>query len=497
MSRISLIYSEKDLAVAEKIARLLEETGLEVWWDRKIPIGRSYSDVFKEAVETADCIIVLWSRSSVEKEWIKAEAEEGLATGKLVPIVIDDVDLPLGFRQIQPVNFVDWDGSRHARAFQSLLSALKELTIDYFESELCSGPAIDFDRTGGFDATLQRPRRGMFGKIIGAITGIFKRVCPSQPPTEQPPVTNERGRDENVYFECRDEWEPMLVSASRPVQLGVAAPRQVALGSSFTARFAAYIAAARATALEHLKELGAEGDRVITDIPPDREAYWRVGAPVSVRLTGDYVSIAPEERTFEWNGRENLVSFIVRVNDDAPQTLSQLVFHVFLGPLQIAFIPLSVTITARPSDTQAPEVEVLAPSSVFASYSSKDAESVSRSLSTLAHWAPTLDIFQDCLDLKPNESFKPRLEEEITQRDVFLLFWSRNAKESKWVLWEFDTARAKKGLDAILPMPLEDPSIAPPPPGFEEKHLRDRYMIAGYGLKKIAETTAGNSPQSA
>jgi hypothetical protein len=70
--------------------------------------------------------------------------------------------------------------------------------------------------------------------------------------------------------------------------------------------------------------------------------------------------------------------------------------------------------------------------------------------------ARTLDIFQDCLDLTPNEAFKPQLEVQIGKRDVFLLFWSRHARDSRWVLWEFETARAKRGMDAILPMPLED-----------------------------------------
>jgi hypothetical protein len=122
---------------------------------------------------------------------------------------------------------------------------------------------------------------------------------------------------------------------------------------------------------------------------------------------------------------------------------------------------------------------VRAPSSAFASYCSKDAEAVSRSLST------------------PNEGFKARLAAEIAARDVFLLFWSRNARASTWVLWEFETARVKPGLNAILPMPLEDPKLVPPPPGFEDKHLRDRFMIAGYGLKKITEEfgrTATNRP---
>jgi hypothetical protein len=256
---------------------------------------------------------------------------------------------------------------------------------------------------------------------------------------------------------------------------------------------AAYIAAAKSTALEHLKELGAEGDRLVTDITPDRESRWRVGAPVTIRLTGEHVSVTPSERIFEWSGRENLATFSVRIDDDAPETSVQLAFHVFLGPLEISYIPLGVTILPRLSDTKLAEVEVRVPSSAFASYSSKDAEVVTRSLSTLAHWAPTLDIFQDCLDLQPNERFKLRLEAEIARRDVFMLFWSRNASASKWVLWEFETARARKGLDAILPMPLEDPSIAPPPPGFEETHLRDRFMIAGYGLKKIAEVKKDTS----
>lgn len=226
------------------------------------------------------------------------------------------------------------------------------------------------------------------------------------------------------------------------------------------------------------------------DIPPDREPRWRIGAPVTIRLTGAHVTIMPGERSFEWNGRENLASFAVQVNGDAPNGTLQLCFHVFLGPVQIAFMPLGVAIAAGAGDAQTPRLDVRAPSSVFASYSSKDAEPVTRSLSTLTRWAPTLDIFQDCLDLKTNDAFKPQLAKEIAARDVFLLFWSRNASASKWVLWEFQTAQVKPGLNAILPMPLEDPAIAPPPPGFEDKHLRDRFMLAGYGLQKIAETVS-------
>ncbi len=80
------------------------------------------------------------------------------------------------------------------------------------------------------------------------------------------------------------------------------------------------------------------------------------------------------------------------------------------------------------------------------------------------------------------------LRKRLLARDVFLLFWSRNANASKRVLGEFQIAQVKPGLNTILPMSLEDAAVAPPPPGIEDTNLRDRFMIAGYGLQKIAET---------
>ena len=153
---------------------------------------------------------------------------------------------------------------------------------------------------------------------------------------------------------------------------------------------------------------------------------------ITVRLTGEHVGITPAEHNFEWNGRENLATFAVQVEADAPHVTLQIFFHVFLGPVQIAFIPVPVSVSARPTDRKSPQVDLRPPSSAFASYSSKDAEAVSRSLSTLAHWAPSWTYFQDCLDLTPNERFKARLAAEIAARDIFLLFWSCNARASKW-----------------------------------------------------------------
>jgi TIR domain len=472
MGRIFLSYSQEDRELAQRIARLLEAAGFEVWWDRQIPAGESYQNVLDEALNAADLMVVLWSRNSVGSDWVKEEAEQGRTLGKLVPVLIDQVHLPLGFRNIQAADLSDWDGSSDAAEFRRLLSDLESRT----GQSVIAAPE-----------TVGASRGGIFSKVTDVIGELMERFRTRDQRRPSPRSESRRKQANGGSRPPATKSEELGVEQSEPVLLGVAAPRQAAPGSSFNARFVAYVPAAKQVAESHLKDLGDAGDRIVTDVSPDREARWRVGAPITVRLTAEHVRFTPAERSFEWNGRENLVSFAVTVDADAPHTKLQLCFHVLLDGLEIAFIPLGLAVGDDPTETGMHETTAHAPSSAFASYSSKDAEVVTRSLSTLAHWAPTLDIFQDCLDLTPNEAFKPQLEVQIGKRDVFLLFWSRHARDSKWVLWEFETARAKRGMDAILPMPLEDPTLAPPPPGFEDKHLRDRFMIAGYGLKKIAD----------
>lgn len=474
MADIYLSYALEDREAARALAEILESAGWTVWWDRRIIAGQNWSSVFEEALRDARCMLVLWSAHSVKNPWIAEEAEAGRRRVKLIPVLLERVEPPVAFGAIQAADLKDWDRATHADSVRQLIDNLETVLGSPRRTEAATAPP---PRAREKYASYRRPSytdqittavRGAANKVSDALHGLLALYSKRSPESEGAEA-------------------PGSAPVSEPVLFGVAAPRVAAPGSSFTARFAVYIAAAKSAAQEHLERLGEKDDRVVMDLPPDREPRWRLGAPIRILLTGEHVTIVPAERNFEWNGRENLASFAVQVNGDAPSVTLQLCFHVFLGTVPIAFVPLGVAISTRPSDPQIPRLEVRAPSSVFASYSSKDAAHVTRSLSTLARWAPTLDIFQDCLDLTPNEAFKPQLANEIAARDVFLLFWSRNASVSKWVLWEFETAKLKPGVNGILPMPLEDPAIAPPPPGFEDKHLRDRFMLAGYGLEKIGE----------
>src|ERR1044071_8573659 len=127
MAEIFLSYAKEDREAALKIAQLLESAGWTVWWDRRIPAGRSWRSVLEEALGQMRCMVVLWSKNSVDSDWVKEEAEEAREIGKLVPVLIEPVKPPVGFRAIQAADLTNWDGSNASPGAQQLITDLSSL----------------------------------------------------------------------------------------------------------------------------------------------------------------------------------------------------------------------------------------------------------------------------------------------------------------------------------------------------------------------------------
>jgi len=111
MADVFLSYSSQDRAAAERLVKALTVGGVTVWWDLSIPAGAVWSKVIEEALESSRVVLVLWSRASVISEWVRAEAQRAADVGKLIPALLEDVEVPLGFRQYQHVDLSAWDGS--------------------------------------------------------------------------------------------------------------------------------------------------------------------------------------------------------------------------------------------------------------------------------------------------------------------------------------------------------------------------------------------------
>ncbi len=303
-------------------------------------------------------------------------------------------------------------------------------------------------------------------------------------------------RPDSVFIEPprASSFDPMLMPKPLPppaaaaaplsevvgdVLLACSAPRSAGSGSRFLAVLVAYVEAAREAALGQIDILGETDDGRVVDVSA---SSWRPGAPVTVRASAAGLQVTPAEVRFAWNGWENTAAFTVTVGAAMPAGPVALCFEVQVADIPVAFIPMRVEIAAAAAQAPGESLRSTAPRTAFASYASPDAPIVSQRLSTLAHWAPGLDIYMDCLDLLPGEDFKPQLALQIARREVFLLFWSRRAAASPWVQWEYRTALGCKGTLGILAMPLEHPSVSPPPPELMAQHLGDRFLLAGLGL---------------
>ena len=254
-----------------------------------------------------------------------------------------------------------------------------------------------------------------------------------------------------------------------PVLLGASAPMIVKPGGVFTARFVAYIEKLEEEVRDLLKLLSPLS-RTILGIS---ECQWSTGTQVTVYPRSRHLVISPTSRMFTWSGTRNILDFDVEVPENAGEGTDVLAFDVAIGDFRVAELRLDMQISLQPSSEERSSSRTGVARTAFASYSVKDRARVLDRISSLSTGAG-LTVFLDCLSLSANDVFKPALETEIRNRDLFLLFWSRSALESQWVRWELETALKAKGPEAVQ-MHILEPDLEPPPE-LKDRHAGDRYM---------------------
>ncbi|MGH6695161.1 TIR domain-containing protein [Sphingopyxis sp.] len=127
MVDVFISYSRDNKARVADIAAAVTAAGYDVWWDAELPPHRSYGDVITEKIGSAKAAIVVWSHTSAQSEWVRAEADVARNQKKLVQTAIDDVMPPLPFNQIQFADLRDWNGDPEHGAWRKVLMSLEEL----------------------------------------------------------------------------------------------------------------------------------------------------------------------------------------------------------------------------------------------------------------------------------------------------------------------------------------------------------------------------------
>jgi hypothetical protein len=124
MSDVFVSYSKEDLAAARFVSVKLEAAGFSVWWDRRIMPGKTWDEVIGASLDAAACVVVLWSKVSVQSRWVREEAERGADRGILVPIFIEKVEPPFGFGRIEAADLSAWKGDPTDSEFVNVCDAI-------------------------------------------------------------------------------------------------------------------------------------------------------------------------------------------------------------------------------------------------------------------------------------------------------------------------------------------------------------------------------------
>lgn len=127
MDDIFISYAREDRPRAEEFAKIFEDQNWSVWWDRELDPGDLVDDTITGQLATAKAVVVLWSKHSVNSVWVKDEAQEALDRNVIVPVLIDEKSIPIGFRQFQAANLTGWDGSPAHIELRLLLQKIGKL----------------------------------------------------------------------------------------------------------------------------------------------------------------------------------------------------------------------------------------------------------------------------------------------------------------------------------------------------------------------------------
>ncbi|MGH7345556.1 MAG: PASTA domain-containing protein [Candidatus Rokuibacteriota bacterium] len=157
-------YASVDRERARLIAGILESQGWSVWWDRTIPPGSTFDRVIEQALDSARCVVVLWSKASAVSDWVKTEAAEAARRKILVPALIEDVRIPLEFRRLQAANLSDWqEGTDHPELttlFRSIADYLAPAPRDRAPERLLANGSRE-ETSERLDAEVPATQRGV------------------------------------------------------------------------------------------------------------------------------------------------------------------------------------------------------------------------------------------------------------------------------------------------------------------------------------------------
>lgn len=129
MNRVFISYSRRNRTFAERLARDLNDAGLDVWIDfRQIHAGEMWEQEIFRGIERSEIVVVCLSPDAVASEWVQREVltareQEKFILPVMVKSALDDLEQVEALRWMLQIQYIDFEGG-YETAFPELLRAL-------------------------------------------------------------------------------------------------------------------------------------------------------------------------------------------------------------------------------------------------------------------------------------------------------------------------------------------------------------------------------------
>lgn len=285
---------------------------------------------------------------------------------------------------------------------------------------------------------------------------------------EKPPVAT----DKNLK---KFEKDLLAQQSGESVVCSAYSPNVVEIGEEF-------IIAAFISFPSQKEEVEKEAKLIDDELVKRAEKFLNLkakhGDSISFVLQVENCEIDDYSQNIVWQGEITSVEFGVRVLSGFKGKKIMAKLNIGISGIPAGNIKFRIKVQEDVvfETTDAP-VKTTTYKKAFVSYASSDRDEVLRRTQMLS--ATGITFFQDIMQLKPGQLWESSLYREIDKCDVFFLFWSSSAKNSKWVKKEYEYAQ---GLQAggkvieIIPVPIEGPPTPEPPSELSHLHFNDGFL---------------------
>jgi len=126
MVDLYITYSLRECHWVSQLVSALKAEGYTVYWRHAVVPGEEIrTDISAQALESARCVIAVWSETAIDDFWVLTDAQAACQQHKLVSVMAKPVVIPRPCRSAEPIFMHNWDGSTmNSSDYQALITEL-------------------------------------------------------------------------------------------------------------------------------------------------------------------------------------------------------------------------------------------------------------------------------------------------------------------------------------------------------------------------------------